>query len=212
LRTRGCPVCDHLEEALLSFLARWQHDLVQEEKARDAFAEERGFCPTHLWQLAAFTSQRGLASGFPPLLSGLAEALNRAADSGCGRPGGPGLPGVPGDHCRVCDLLFDRERSYVSQLAGFLHSEEGRSLYESAQGVCLRHLGLLTRSVGSGDTAALLLRKAARRFQELKSSLGSFGKKLESLHRQDCTPNEKDADRRALVLIAGARNLSFPFR
>ena len=59
LRTRGCPVCDHLEDALLSFFARWQHDLVQEEKVREVFAEEYGFCPTHLWQLAAFSSPRG---------------------------------------------------------------------------------------------------------------------------------------------------------
>ncbi len=210
LRTRGCPVCDHLEEALLSFFSRWQHDLTREEKVREVFAEECGFCPTHLWQLAAFSSPRGLASGFPPLLSRLAEALNQAADGV--RTEGPALRGRPGGNCRVCAMLLDLETGYISQLAGFLDSEEGRSAYDSAQGVCLRHLDLLVQSVGSGETAAFLLRKAARRFREIEASMRSYGQKLESLRRQDCTPDEKDADRRALVLTAGARNLSFPFR
>ena len=210
LRTRGCPVCDHLEDALLSFFARWQHDLAQEEKVREAFAEECGFCPTHLWQLAAFSSPRGLASGFPPLLSRLAEALNQVADGN--RTQGPALRGRPGENCRVCGMLRDMERSYISQLAGFLGSEEGRSVYDSAQGVCLRHLDFLGQSVSSRETAAFLLRKAARRFQEIEASLRSYGQKLESLRRHDGTPEEKDANRRALILIAGARNLSFPFR
>jgi hypothetical protein len=210
LRTRGCPVCDHLEDALLSFLARWQHDLAREEKARKVFAEECGFCPTHLWQLAAFSSPRGLASGFPPLLSHLADVMHQAAEDS--RTEGPAPPGKPGEDCRVCGMLRDLERSYISHLAGFLGSEEGRSAYDSAQGVCLRHLRLLVQCVGSGETVDFLLRKAACRFREIEASLRSYGQKLESLRRHDATPEEKDADRRALVLIAGARNLSFPFR
>jgi hypothetical protein len=53
MQTAGCPVCNHLEDALFSFLAHWQQNLARKEKAQEVFAEEGGFCPTHLWQLAA---------------------------------------------------------------------------------------------------------------------------------------------------------------
>jgi hypothetical protein len=212
LKTRGCPVCDSMEDALLSCLARWQHDLVEDETTRKMFAEEGGFCRTHLWQLAAFSSPQGLAKGFPPLLSRLTKTLLQAADGIDANNGAPSPPLPRAENCRVCSLLRAEERIYVAELASFLDSEEGRAVYERSQGLCLRHLRILIQSDPSGDSAAFLLRKAACRLQEIETSLRSYRLKFESLRRHECTPEEKDADRRALIQIAGARNLSFPFR
>lgn len=197
----GCPVCNHIEEGLLSFFARWQHELGAKEEARDLFAREGGFCPGHLWQLAAFSSPRGLAYGLQPLLSRLADALPLMST------GGPKPAAASRGTCRVCRLLRDEERGYVSRLARFLDTEEGRAVYGDAQGVCLRHLEMLMPLVADGS-ASFLLRQAACRCKEIEAALASYREKLNSLRRRDCTSFEKEAYRRALVLLAGARSIS----
>jgi hypothetical protein len=113
--------------------------------------------------------------------------------------------------CRVCGRLRQEEKIYVDRLADFLNSLEGRSLYGTSQGLCLRHLGLLVKCIPSAETVDFLLREAARRLQEIETNLKSYGQKLESRNRHNCTPEEKGVDRRALIRIAGAKTLSFPF-
>lgn len=209
LQTRGCPVCDHLEDALFAFFSRLQCDLTLEENARKTLADECGLCRFHTWQLAAFSSTRGIAKGFPPLLSRIANELLRMADHGNEREVDQTVLGERRADCRVCGLLRQEEKAYIDRLIDFLDREEGRSLYGTSQGLCLRHLGLLVKCVSS-ETAEFLLRATARRLQEIEANLKSYGQKLESLNRHDCTPEEKNAGRRALIHIAGAKALSFP--
>jgi len=210
LQTRGCPVCDHLEDALFVFFSRLQFDLTHDENIRKTFADECGLCRFHTWQLAAFSSTRGIATGFPPLLSRIANELLRMADHGNEREVDQTFLRERIADCRVCGLLRQEEKTYMTRLTDFLDRKEGRSMYGASQGVCLRHLGLLVKCV-SPETAEFLLREAARRLREMETNLKSYGQKLESRNRHNCTPEEKGVDRRALIRIAGAKTLSFPF-
>lgn len=210
LQTRGCPVCDHLENVIFAYFSRLQYDLFHDEKIRKTFTDECGLCRFHTWQLAAFSSARGIATGFPPLLSRIANELLRMADYGNESEVDQTFLGERIADCRVCGLLRQEEKTYMTRLTDFLDRKEGRSMYGASQGVCLRHLGLLVKCV-SPETAEFLLREVARRLQEIGTNLSSYSQKLESRNRHDCTPEEKDADRRALIRIAGAKYLSFPF-
>jgi len=209
LQTWGCPVCDHLENALFSYFSRLQFTLTHDENTRKAFADECGLCRFHTWQLAAFSSSRGLAKGFPSLLSRIADELLRIADQGHEGEVNQTVLGERSVDCRACVLLRQEEKTYMIRLIDVLDREEGRSIYRTSQGLCLRHLGLLVKCVSS-ETADFLLREAARRFKEIETNLKSYGQKLESRNRHDCTPEEKNADRCALTHIVGAKYLSFP--
>ena len=97
----------------------------------------------------------------------------------------------------------------MTRLIEFLDRAEERSIYETSQGVCLRHMGLLVKG-GSPETERFLLRHAAHCLREMETHLKSYDQKLESGNRHDCSPEEKNADRCALIHIAGAKALSFP--
>jgi len=209
LQTLGCPVCDHLNDALFAHFSSLQHDLSYDEKVRKALADEGGLCRFHAWQLAAFSSARGLAKGLPLLLSRIANELHRMLDHGNEEGVGQTVPGGGSVDCRVCALFRQEEEAYLTRLIKFLDREEGRSIYGTSQGVCLRHLGLLVKSVPH-ETARFLLRHAAHRLREMETHLKSYDQKLESRNRHDCSPLEKNAARRALIHIAGAKILSFP--
>ena len=72
----------------------------------------------------------------------------------------------------------------------------------------------LTRRLQDATAHAetVALRQAAQRLREAETHLRSYDQKLESGNRHDCTPNEKTADRLALIHIAGAKYLSFPLK
>jgi hypothetical protein len=211
LQTRGCPVCDHLEDALFAYFSRLQFDLTHDEDTRKTFADECGLCRFHTWQLAAFSSARGLAKGLPPLLSCIANELLRIADRGHEGDVEQTVSGEWSADCRVCALLRKEEEAYATRLIEFLDCAEGRSIYGTSQGVCLRHLGLLVKSVPH-ETARFLMRHAAGRLREMETHLKSYDQKLESGTRHDCLPEEKNADRCALIHIASAKYLSFPLK
>lgn len=211
LRTRGCPVCDYLENAIFAYFSRLQFDLAQDERVRKRFADEGGLCPFHIWQLAAFSSSRGLAKGLPPLLSRIATQMLQMADLREHADVEQTVSGECRQNCRVCALCRHEEEIYLTRLIRFLDQEEGLSIYANSHGVCLLHLRLLVKSVPR-TTAGYLLRHAAHHLREAETHLRSYDQKLESGNRYDCSPTEKNADRFALIHIAGAKYLSFPLK
>lgn len=211
LNAGGCAVCNHMEDAAFAYFSQLQYGLSHEGQMRETFAEEGGLCRFHTWQLAAFSSRRGLAKGLAPLLSRLADELIRITENGF-QEGSDRMVKEKGDaDCRVCGMLYREEAAYVSRLSAFMNREEDVSLYGASRGICLRHLGLLVKSVPR-ETAGVLLRDAARRFREMGMHLNSYDDKLESGNRSVCSPAEKHAGRHALIQIAGAKYLSFPMK
>ena len=112
--------------------------------------------------------------------------------------------------CSVCSLLHDTEASYVQQLAIFLEHAEDRQKYARSQGVCLKHLGLLITTVSSNETVQFLLSEAARRLNEIAQNLRNYASKREALRRNLISQDEGDAYLRALIHIAGAKEVVDP--
>jgi hypothetical protein len=211
LQMRGCAVCNHVEEAIFAHFSQLQYNVAHNEDIRRSVADGGGFCRFHTWQLAAFSSARGLAKGLPPLLSRIADELLRMADHAPDEGIERTIPGERIVDCRICELLCQEETVYVKRLIAFLHREKGLSIYGASQGVCLWHLGLLVKSA-SPETERFLLIHAANRFREMEIHLKTYDEKLESGNRGDCSPAEKNAGYDALIHLAGSKYLSFPMK
>jgi len=210
LQTRGCPVCDYQGRTIFDFFCSWLSPFARDEKTQEDFAAEMGFCPVHTWNLASFASLQGLAQGYPKLLERLSHELARLTKTLTNLPESVKLPIKDSATCRVCSLLRDTEAAYVQQLAIFLEQAESRQGYTHSQGLCLKHLGFLIGTASSKKTTQFLLLEAARRFNEIAQDLRNYATKREALRRDLITRDEGDAYPRALIHIAGTKEVLDP--
>lgn len=204
LKTRGCPVCNYMNEVVLNFFSQWASAFANHEEVQEEYAAALGFCPAHTWQLESIASPRGISAGYPKLLERLARELSDLAGSPAHAADGVERL-IKRDHCSVCVLMRDAERSYIEQLAVFLKGKEARESYGRSQGVCLRHLASLLSVLPDEETAKYLLSQAAHRFNEAAKDMKSYVLKYDALERYLLTRNEKDACRRALIHVAGLK-------
>lgn len=209
LKTRGCPVCNYMNEVVLDFFSQWISAFVNHEAVQEEYAAALGFCPAHTWQLESIASPRGISAGYPKLLERLARELSDITGSPAHLAEGVERL-IKRDHCSVCVLMRDAEKSYIEQLAIFLGETKGRELYGRSQGVCLRHLASLLSVLPDEETLIFLLSQAAHRFNEAAKDMKSYAFKYDSLERYLLTRNEKDACRRALIHVAGLKWVSAP--
>jgi hypothetical protein len=210
LRTRGCPVCDHLGRTIFDFFCSWLSPFAKDERVQNDFAVEMGFCPLHTWNLASMASIQGLAQGYPGLLERLSYELTRLTKTLTNVPENIKALIKDSTTCRVCSLLRDTEVAYIFRLALFLEQAEGRQKYAGSQGVCLKHLGLLIATLSSKETVQFFLSEAARHFNEIAQDLRNYDSKREALQRSLITRDEGDAYLRALIHIAGAKEVVDP--
>lgn len=207
LRTRGCPVCDHLENAAFEFFRHYQYGLATQPSAQQQFAQTRGFCPLHSWQLASIMSPQSIAGGVSALMERVAGDL--AELNSAQRPTEPGATGIVTctTECNVCRLLESTERDFLIRLAQFVATDAGQRTYSASYGLCLRHLSGLLTAVSSAPTRQSLVREAARQFDELGEDLRAYALKREALRSGLLSGDEDDAHRRALVHLFGDRRL-----
>jgi predicted GTPase len=210
LRTRGCPVCNRLAKVSFEFFAKFQYDIATNQSTQKEFADSLGFCSLHFWQLAALSSPSGLSSGLAPLAEHISQMLANLADSLFEEQGAAKLNCSPPD-CVVCLELRRHEQGYLSELTRFVKTNAGREAYARSQGACLHHLALCLCEPESDDFSSFLLREAALRFDHLAEDMQSFGLKNEALRRQLQNADEDDAYVRALIHIAGAKTVCFPW-
>ena len=210
LRTRGCPVCLHMTQAVFDFLSGWQLRLSQAEAAQEQFAAELGFCPSHAWQLEAMASPHGLSLGYTKLAERLSRLLAQAATQPEAGQAVRALVCDPGT-CRVCQLQRECERTGIERLADSLREEDGQRAYARSQGVCLRHLTQLIEKVQSQDVTRLLVTQAARRFEEAAEDMQNYAMKHEGRRRHLQHGDERDAHLRAIIHIVGEKNLYLPW-
>ncbi len=210
LSTRGCPVCNRMVHASSHFLAHWQYAIAIREDAQRMHALSLGFCPLHTWQLAAVASPQGISQGYPGVMERLSTELFRMAEGTSEVQ--KTVRGLVQDsrHCRVCSLMRETETAYLKDFAAFVQTPEGQSMYRHSQGVCLRHLGLLTAILPSKELVRFLLEHAAQRFSEISEDMQSFTLKRDALHGYAQNLDERDAYLRGLVFSAGARKVCFP--
>ena len=202
-KSRGCPVCDELNAIAFNFFSHWQYALAVDEKAQTEFATERGFCPLHMWQLHAISSTSGGSAGFAKLVESTSRTLARSEAKS------PVRPLVrDANNCRVCRLICEAESESIRRLDEFLSTANNREIYARSQGVCLRHLELAISA--HPDHAAFLQAEAAQRFQQIAEDLQSYALKRDATRHALTNTDESDALLRAVIHLAGAKNLCVP--
>ena len=211
LETRGCPVCNKISKVASDFFVRWQYDLYGNEHVQQWYAANLGFCPLHTWQLEATSSPQGISRGYPPLAERLSRDLAGLSGNGARAAANAFSLVQRADSCRACQDLRECETAYIERLADLLNDPEARTLYEQSQGVCLRHLALLIEELESEETAQFLLKEASRHFEEFAEDMQSYSLKHDAVRRALHNEDEGDAYLRALIHIAGAKNLFFPW-
>jgi len=214
LHAPGCPICSRLSAMLFSFMADWQHAINHDETATSAYLSSQGFCPTHTWHFATLASTQTLAEAQPALLRAIADRLTHAVDLSPEQQQDEVAavsPGTPS--CIACDLLKGAEQALVARLLGYLQTPEGHSTYlRRSRGLCLRHLALLLALAPAPAVAGDVLRHQAARLTETAEDMESFALKHGALRRSLLHRNEETAATRALVYVAGDRNLALPWR
>lgn len=210
LRIRGCPACHYIELRIAECFAEIQGSLSRSEDARVGYAGEGGFCPLHTWQLAQFSSPRGIARGHASFMRRLADRLDGPEGSGAAGAAFSVSQSGPGG-CRVCRFLKDEEACYVKGFRIFLEQEEHLERYERSHGLCLRHLSQVLDGPLGEARKARLVRLAADRLREIGESMMQYDRKIEDLKREQLSRDEKDAYRRGLVMLAGERTVFSPF-
>ena len=210
LHTRGCPVCGYLDDVAFNFFAKIQYDLYADENAQADFATTRGFCPLHMWQLHAISSPTGESVGLALLAEQTSRSLARSSRAAEPRAAISALLPDSKD-CRVCILLHDAERAFIEHFVSFLASAANCDTYARSQGVCLRHLIALAEAVPGVETTRFLLAEAARHFDETAEDMQSYAMKRASTRGPAPNADEDDASLRALIHLAGERNLCAPW-
>jgi GTP-binding protein EngB required for normal cell division len=203
MKTRGCPVCDHLYQVVFDFLAQWQYAIATDAQAQTEFAAELGFCPLHTWQMNLWSSPVGASVGYAKLAQRVAQLLKETRD----------VTALVRDTktCRVCRLMRDAEKRYAAEFAVALTTAAGRDTYAHSQGVCLRHLALLIAASDNREVADFLRAEAARHFEEAGEDMQSFAMKTDALRRYLRNKDEEDAYLRALSHLAGNRSICVPW-
>ena len=98
----------------------------------------------------------------------------------------------------------------AAQLRGLMETRQNHQAYASSQGVCLRHLAALIETVPATATRRFLLAEAARHFDETAEDMQSYAMKHAAMRRALMHAGENDASLRALIHLAGERNLCAP--
>jgi GTPase Era involved in 16S rRNA processing len=209
LKTRGCAACDHLVKTAFDFLAHWQYAISADEQAQRQFAGEKGFCPLHMWQLHAVSSSLGESVGLARLAEQTATLLQDATASSEPDAAVRSLL-RDGKSCRVCQLLAGAESDYIDRLAAFVSAAEERDSYARSQGLCLRHLARLLPHL-SKPAAQFMVRAAARHFEENAEDMQNYAIKRDALRRALGNKDEEDAHVRALIHLAGAKDVCAPW-
>ncbi|HUJ11880.1 MAG TPA: dynamin family protein [Verrucomicrobiae bacterium] len=210
VKTRSCPVCDHLNRVAFDLFSKWQYAIATDEKAQIKFADELGFCPLHTWQLDMLSSPVDASIGCAKLVERVSRLLVAASKL-------PDPQRAVRDltrdfrNCRVCGLLREAEKSHTAELAGFLAETAGRESYARSQGVCLRHLALLIAALDNKEVVNFLLTEAAHHFEEVGEDMRAFAMKTDALRRYLRNKDEEDAYLRAITHLVGNRSVCVPW-
>jgi hypothetical protein len=209
--TRGCPICDRLVGLSKEFFVKFQYALYNDEREQESFAESRGFCPFHTWQLEAISSPVGFSVGCAKLVKRISALLKQVASTPeCANENLARFIPEQRD-CRVCALLREAEEAQIKALCASLQGTTTKQSYARSQGVCLRHLEMLVKSSSDCETVRFLLQTASTVFQLISEDMEGFALKREAARRHLVSEDEEDAYLRAIIHFAGAKHNSAPW-
>jgi GTP-binding protein EngB required for normal cell division len=203
--TRGCPVCDNLVRLTKEFFVKFQYALYNDEREQELFAESRGFCSFHTWQLEAISYPVGLSVGLARLVRRIANSLSQIGSSPESASESLAQLYPNPMSCRVCSLMREAEQGQIAMLSASLQEAATKEQYARSQGVCLRHLEMLVKTSADKETIRFLLQRASTVLQLVSEDMEGFGLKREATRRHLVSEDEEDAYLRAVIHLAGAK-------
>lgn len=207
----GCPLCGLLKRSERRYIDMTLYEHVTDVKWRGEVRAARGFCALHTRDvLEVGRSALGVALVAGDILKTLGEAL----------PSGGAIPGAlwgrlrtalgaseassvlkPQQPCPICAYVNELGAVYVAALLADLATEAGTQAYETTVGLCLPHLRAAVDHGGPGLGALLTHQRGA--WARLEHELSEFVRKSDYRYSGEPIEAERDAWRRALLLLAG---------
>jgi hypothetical protein len=205
---RPCFVCERMLEESFDFLARYQYELSQSERARNVYASSGGFCTMHTWQYERLASPQGISSAYPNLLLAFVESLRKlsgetVSSAECAKQLSRRLPDRR--RCLACQVAARAQGVAIQQLLDLLAGSTAQQ--DSVPPiVCLPHLAMVLPQV-SARTKSRIVEHMAQVFEQLAAGMSGFAAKFAGVRREPISEEEWFFPKQALVLLVGHFNL-----
>jgi GTP-binding protein EngB required for normal cell division len=208
-RLSPCEICGHITEAMFDFLFRYQHDLMASRDEQQRFAEHGGFCSFHTWQYHSVASPRGTCTAYSALLERVAGDLREIASKGNGHRSFAAKTDSllsTRDSCLLCGVHARAEAEAISKMAAWLGKDRDTSI-SSLSAICLPHFARLTAAIEDPDLKRILIERQAAILQRISEDMERYALKFDAVRRMLASDEEENAAERALLLVAGDRNV-----
>ncbi len=196
-----CEICSRINDALWNFECKYQYELSTNRDEQSRFAERGGFCSFHTWQYRATVSQYGISTAYPALLDHLVTQL-RAIGDGKGARG----DALATEHCLFCSVRGKAEAEAISGLRTRLYEHGDRAL-NALSAICVPHLAILSDTIEDPELVRKLMNHQADLLERLSEDMKRFTLKRDATRRHLETQEETTAAERALLVVAGHRNV-----
>ena len=206
---RTCEICTHVDQVLWDFECKHQYDVSADRGTRQLFVASGGLCSFHTWQYHAVASPYGICTAYPALLDHLAGWLRRTAAGPpqTGADAAPQIPVASPGRCLFCNVRDSAESQAVSAVAGRL-SKQSINALNSLSAICLPHLTMLSRVIRNPELVRRLMNYQAGLLERLSEDMKRFALKQSATRRYLENKEEIMAAERALLLVAGHRNVT----
>jgi GTP-binding protein EngB required for normal cell division len=203
---KRCEICEQLDKGLYDFLCHYQWEITSDRSTQDHLADHGGLCAFHCWQLGSIASPKTICVGLAPLVDRWARRLHEMATLADRSGQGAAWQELQPGRCELCRTHISIEQEALAGMARRLEGGEA-----AHAGLCLMHLEGLTRAIGPGGVARRLLLCEDAALRRLAEDMRRYALKRDGLRRDLASDEDLSADRRALMLLGGHRNV-FGFR
>lgn len=201
-----CEICTQVNDALWDFECKYQYEVSVDRRLQRIFAASGGLCSFHTWQYYAMASAYGICTAYPTLLDHLAGWLRTAAENNESRTKLRPPLATPG-HCILCDVRAKAESEAISKLV-HRFSKQGEQTLDTLSAVCIPHQVMLSSALQDTALVRKLMNHQAALLERLSEDMKRFALKRNATRRELETKEEMMAAERALLLVAGHRNVT----
>ncbi len=209
-RFHPCAVCAQIADAEFKFLSHFQYELCIRPEVQRSHADHNGFCAFHTWQYGALASTQGICTGYPALLERLSNTFERlaAAELSPQTLASAWQALSPSrETCVLCQTRARAETASVLSIATRLAQETEPALHALSV-ICLPHLRQLVGAIDDTETIRLLLAREAALLDRLAEDMRRYAIKTDALRRILTSDEEDRVAHRALLALAGLRNVN----
>jgi hypothetical protein len=206
----GCAICGLLKGSERRYIDATLYEHVTDVRWRAEVRAARGFCTLHAQHvLEVGRSSLGVSLVAADILKTLREALATTESRGpinrlrvaLGAEHALAAAIQPHQPCPICTYLADLGAVYIAALLDDVAGAEGRAAYNQSVGLCLPHFLAAIRRGGAG--LSTVIAHQAQVWEALEAELNEFARKSDYRFSDEPMAAERDAWRRALLLLAG---------